>query len=329
MINEKLSWARTKKGWTQSYLAEQLEVTPVTISRWENGTQIPRAFYIPRICHIFGMTADELGLASCQTITHTQKASRNEQFSITPGYDDMNKKRREILAILGLAGAALILPLPELDWDALEGALQKPTQMNKQVIIDLRKITNSYWNVFRVSSSKSIVLDGVLGQIRMVTGFLNEAHPKAFHRPLCAIASNLGQLAGEIFFDLNDYSMAQSCYVFAATAAKDAKHYDLWASALVRHSYPLISEKNYHAASQILVGAQRAAAQGDTELVTQYWVAAVQAEVQAGVQNLSACQEAFDRADQVRNVKHGKNDTWLRFDDSRLLRTSGCMLCSS
>lgn len=322
MINEKLSWARAQKGWTQSYLAEQLGVTPVTISRWEHGVQIPRAFYISRICHMLGMAADDLGFA--QAITQKQQTSHTEQSrSIATGYD-MNKKRREIITLLGLAGAALILPLPDLDWDALEGTLQKSTNMNKQVIIDLKKITNSYWHVFRASSSKSIVLDGVLGQIKMVTGFLNEDHPRAFHRTLCAIASNLAQLAGEIFFDLNDYSMAQSCYVFAAEAAKDARHYDLWASALVRHTYPLIYEKNYRAASQLLLGAQKAAAHGDTTLVTPHWVAAVQAEVHAGMQNLSACQEAFDRADQVRTVvKNGKNDTWLRFDDSRLEELRG------
>lgn len=55
--------AREDRGWTQEYLAEQLNVTPLTVSRWENGVQIPRAYYMTRLCRLFTKAAEELGLA--------------------------------------------------------------------------------------------------------------------------------------------------------------------------------------------------------------------------------------------------------------------------
>lgn len=66
MINRKLIAAREARGWTQADLASQLAVTPVTISRWENGVQLPRAYYVTCLCQIFGITDKELGLGLCQ-----------------------------------------------------------------------------------------------------------------------------------------------------------------------------------------------------------------------------------------------------------------------
>lgn len=69
MINLKLIEAREAKGWTQVDLASQLAVTPVTISRWENGIQIPRAYYRTRLCKIFSKTDKDLGFAFFRDIT--------------------------------------------------------------------------------------------------------------------------------------------------------------------------------------------------------------------------------------------------------------------
>lgn len=69
MINRKLIEARKAKGWTQTYLASQLAVSPITISRWENGVQVPQAYCVQRLCQIFGLTNRELGFTFCRDIT--------------------------------------------------------------------------------------------------------------------------------------------------------------------------------------------------------------------------------------------------------------------
>ena len=102
------------------------------------------------------------------------------------------------------------------------------------------------------ASPKSSVLDGVLGQLKMQIQFLKEAQATHTHQRLCTIVSSMSQLAGEIFFDLHDHGTAQSCYTFAATSAHEAKAYDLWASALVRHSYLSIFSGRYEDAVPLL-----------------------------------------------------------------------------
>jgi hypothetical protein len=130
-------------------------------------------------------------------------------------------------------------------------------------------------------------------------------------------------LAGEIFFDANDYDAAQSCYTFAAAAAKEGENYDLWSCSLIRHSFLPMYDEQFHDALPLLQQAQHLSHRGDTALVTRFWAAAVEAEAQAGAGNLSACQAALDHARGVVDVKGGTNGGWLRFDGSRLPEQRG------
>jgi len=72
---------------------------------------------------------------------------------------------------------------------------------------------------------------------------------------------------------LHDHDTAQSCYVFAASSAKEAKAFDLWGSALVRYSYLPIFEKRYESAVPLLEQAEAIARRGDPALPTRYWAA--------------------------------------------------------
>ncbi|MGH2493265.1 MAG: helix-turn-helix transcriptional regulator [Ktedonobacteraceae bacterium] len=66
MINRNLIEARKARGWTQMSLASQLAVSSITISRWENGIQVPQAYYVQRLCQIFSLTDKELGFVPCK-----------------------------------------------------------------------------------------------------------------------------------------------------------------------------------------------------------------------------------------------------------------------
>lgn len=68
MINRKLIEARKARGWTQTYLASQLAVSVITVSRWENGLQFPQAYCVQQLCQTFGLTDRELGLAIVQHV---------------------------------------------------------------------------------------------------------------------------------------------------------------------------------------------------------------------------------------------------------------------
>lgn len=63
MKRERLTEARLRKGWSQAYAAEQVEVTPATFSRWERGISHPYPVHISKMKALFGMSAEELDLA--------------------------------------------------------------------------------------------------------------------------------------------------------------------------------------------------------------------------------------------------------------------------
>ena len=157
-----------------------------------------------------------------------------------------------------------------------------------------------------------------------MTGSLHRAHSSAAHQRLCAATGDLFQLAGEIFFDSDQYTDAAHCYKLAADAGKEGDAFDLWASALTRHAYLGMYERRFEDVTPILVGAAMVAGRGDGQLSTRYWVSAVQAEAYAGLGDIDACQRALDEAEQVKTLTGPvMPGGWLRFDGSRLAEERG------
>ncbi len=233
---------------------------------------------------------------------------------------EMAIKRRELLQLLGIAGGALLVS--DIDLDHIATTLAGLSHVDIPVIDDLEIIHNRYWNLFMSASLKSSILDGVLGQLKMQVQFLKDGQGAQVYQRLCTLVSSTSQLVGEIFFDLHDHDAAQSCYTFAAMSAKEAKAYDLWASALVRHSYLSIFTDDFEHALVLLAQAEHIAQRGDSALPTQCWVAATSAEAESGMGNLSACQLAFEKAQMVYNLAETK-PAWIRFDGSRLPALQG------
>lgn len=66
--------ARLELGWTQQDLARHLDVTTVTINRWERGTTTPSAYYRTRLSDLFHKSPQSLGL----TLDEPQPAPQQE-----------------------------------------------------------------------------------------------------------------------------------------------------------------------------------------------------------------------------------------------------------
>jgi tetratricopeptide (TPR) repeat protein/transcriptional regulator with XRE-family HTH domain len=62
--NWNLKAAREWRGWSQQELADHLKITPNSISRWERGISSPGPYFRRQLCDLFGMSLEELGLAS-------------------------------------------------------------------------------------------------------------------------------------------------------------------------------------------------------------------------------------------------------------------------
>lgn len=57
-----LASARRKRGWTQAYVAEQVNVSIDTVRQWERGRHLPYQTTIQKLCDLFQMTPEALGL---------------------------------------------------------------------------------------------------------------------------------------------------------------------------------------------------------------------------------------------------------------------------
>jgi transcriptional regulator with XRE-family HTH domain len=59
--NQRLRLERRLRGWSQIYLARQINVPDYYISRWERGEVTPSLYYQQKLCDLFEKTATELG----------------------------------------------------------------------------------------------------------------------------------------------------------------------------------------------------------------------------------------------------------------------------
>src|SRR5215467_1173575 len=61
--NEQLRRERLRRGWSREYVAEQIGLADAkTIGRWERGVAFPSTYFLQKLCTLFGMLAQDLGL---------------------------------------------------------------------------------------------------------------------------------------------------------------------------------------------------------------------------------------------------------------------------
>ena len=59
-FSENLQYIRSQAGITQEQLAEQLDVSRQSVSKWECGTSFPEMDSLLRICDLYDVTLDTL-----------------------------------------------------------------------------------------------------------------------------------------------------------------------------------------------------------------------------------------------------------------------------
>jgi predicted ATPase/transcriptional regulator with XRE-family HTH domain len=86
--NRLLRAARKERGWTQQQVADRIGAPlSLNISRWENGMAFPSAYYIERLCQLFGKSVRELGLSQLEGEMQSEQTpplAAREQTSSSP-----------------------------------------------------------------------------------------------------------------------------------------------------------------------------------------------------------------------------------------------------
>ncbi|SDF93534.1 Helix-turn-helix [Lentzea fradiae] len=341
---------RLQLYFTQEGLAEEVDVDTRTVQRWEAGERKPQPWKRSKLAKVLRVTRQQLDsmidwvpsgartpdvTADWEVAPGTGEAFR-EQFpsedrlepgghdqslddpELAPGphrqpdppeIDDM--QRREALRMAGMVAAML----------ALHPATDRPADTDDA---DYAQFNAALWTIYASAASKSEVLPLVRSQLGVLTTELERGHGPAAMQRIAASASDLYQLKGEIHFDGDDYTLAADSYDLAARHAEAAGDFDLWACALTRHSFLSVYERRFASAAPMLELAAGLARRGHPGLSTRHWVAAVQAETFAGLGDLSSCQRALDKAEEVRGLAGAlQNGGWLRFDGSRLPEQRG------
>jgi transcriptional regulator with XRE-family HTH domain len=309
-----LAERRRALGYSQEKLAELLGVDRTTVGRWESGRIKPQPPQRRGLAIALEVTLAELDALLTQPRAASQEAT-GHQSSDHPGAGDPDEMiRREFLRILTVSGALTALPLDEAE--ALTDGVRRGAPA------DFTRMNSHLWQVYQLARSKGSVYPIIRDQLSTLNEAL--ADTRGNSRPLLNAAADLFQLAGEVAFDANRYADAAASYSLAASVSKDARAFDLWACALVRHAYVDVYEHRYEEAAQMLGAAERLAQRGDSSLATRHWVAAVQAEAYAGIGDLAACERALDEAERVLELgTDSTNGGWLRFDGTRLAEERG------
>lgn len=303
MARPRLQQRRISLGYTQEALAAALGVETSTVHRWETQDRAPLPKHRSRLAKVLQVTPDELARLLV-VIRADASDARSAMPSTREGIDPM--LRRSLLR-LAVTSSALMATT----------ALARPA--DGQAIADLEAVGSHLWRVYGRTEAKATLMPAVADYLQALHDSLASHAKSADARRLCELHSEALQLSGEIQFDAGLFDDAASTYALAASAAREASAYDLWASALTRYALIGVTEHRWDESLEVLDAAARVAARGDSLKPTRQWVASVQAEAAAGIGDDLECQRALERASGVMALSGPVgNGGWLRFDGARL-----------
>jgi tetratricopeptide (TPR) repeat protein len=206
--------------------------------------------------------------------------------------DVMQSHRHRLHDLLHLACTVLVLS-PYARWypdehEQLGRAVTPLTRLDLAVLDDLESITASYW---RLCANTSLdLLGGVLEHFQAVVHLLKRAQPREVFGRLCSLAGEIAQILGKTLFDLQEYALAWAYYTFSIKAAQGASNHDLWAAGLGRMSLLLIYWEQPQEALPLLQEARQLTIQSAR---IRCWLAVVEAEIYAHLDDEGACDEAL------------------------------------
>src|SRR6266852_9292385 len=102
----KLRGERRRRGWSRKYVAEQLEVSEYTVGQWERGKHMPYPVHIQKLCNLFEISAEALGLAEIPTEVNPLEVNHDQADAITA---IPRSKRRHLLFYTVVIALVLIL----------------------------------------------------------------------------------------------------------------------------------------------------------------------------------------------------------------------------
>jgi tetratricopeptide (TPR) repeat protein len=235
---------------------------------------------------------------------------------------DTVKRRDFNRKVLGVAATTFVASDALIDSDLLDRfnrALKKPSTLDATTLSYFRKCTENYYQDRHDANAASFdVLTYALDHFRKVTDLLEEPLLPTIRIHLTSAAGEVAQLIGELHFEIGNYTKARAYHEAAIRAAQEANNQALQSIAWGWMSFSWTYSGDEQKALICVQEARRLAA-GSTNSTVRAWLAAIEAEIQANLDDLQACRKALDGAECVEDQKHSRKDShWIHFDRSLL-----------
>ena len=120
-IGQRLKTLRKEKGLTQEQLGERLGVSSRSVSRWENGVNLPDFDLLLELCRLYGVSLDELLKGEKRTVSEETEQALTLAAEYTSEQQRRLIRRLHILAWIGVIGwivflAVYLLGLNQIGW---------------------------------------------------------------------------------------------------------------------------------------------------------------------------------------------------------------------
>lgn len=109
-FDENLRAFRKQKEFSQEYLAEKMNVSRQTISKWENGTAMPDLKKLTDLASLFDVSMDEL-LGTSAPDYKTLVSDNSELENLKQAFDECKAKNKKTTIIFGTVSTVLVVAL--------------------------------------------------------------------------------------------------------------------------------------------------------------------------------------------------------------------------
>lgn len=110
-LGEKIIQLRTQKNWSQSDLADALDISRQSVSKWETDASIPELDKLLKLSELFGVTLDELVRGEDVSKKESETVAQSMPTSFAPKETPEREKRQTITGTVLLCTSAIILIL--------------------------------------------------------------------------------------------------------------------------------------------------------------------------------------------------------------------------
>jgi transcriptional regulator with XRE-family HTH domain len=330
---------RDELGWTQQQLADKLAYVAWThghvhaavnadmVAKWERGAKGISPRYRALLCHLFGVTAEQLGFAPAVSASPNRSARDTE--SLVAMLDDA----ASLLDQLGAAGTALAPQILSAWKDTvtsrrtmlglLDPAATDPAghaHAATATITDLEQLAERYL-ALHATADPAALLTPVAAHIRMTTTTLGREHAAALRRRLLRNLATVATLAGRLAYeDLGDAASGRSYYSLALDNAREADDHHAAAIALAYTAWLTHAEGMTAAALDHLVTSLTHAEHAPTLAP---WLASIQATIHADSGDHTAATDALHRAEPVTSQSATRSLLLFDYDLAHLAAVSG------